>query len=121
MAKITGTSNPYLKQLIRELKRLSLKEKTALWRATALNLEKPTRKRRSINLVKIEKYAKDQETILVPGKVLGSGALDHSVVVAAFNFSTGARALIENAKGKCLTIQELIKQNPKGKNVRVIG
>ena len=28
---------------------------------------------------------------------------------------------LEQAKGKCLTIPELLKQNPKGKDVRIIG
>ena len=45
----------------------------------------------------------------------------HSVVVAAFSFSDSARQEIEKAKGKCITIKELIKQNPKGKDVRIIG
>jgi len=118
MAKRTGPSNPYLKQLIRELKKLSLKEKTALWRATALNLEKSTRRRRSINLVKIEKYANDQETILVPGKVLGSGMVTKNIQVAAFQFSDSAKTKLGK---KALSLPMLMQQNPKGKNVRILG
>jgi large subunit ribosomal protein L18e len=47
--------------------------------------------------------------------------LPHSVVVAAWDFSEGARKQIAAAKGKCITIDELIKQKPDGKNVRIIG
>ena len=117
----TGATNAYLQNLVQELKKEASLQKVGLWRRVADDLSAATRQRRAVNVSRINRFTKADEVVVVPGKVLGSGALDHSVVVAAFNFSTGARALIENAKGKCLTIQELIKQNPKGKNVRVIG
>jgi large subunit ribosomal protein L18e len=53
--------------------------------------------------------------------VLGAGTLDHSLVIAAFAFSANAKQQIEKAKGKCMTIQELAKQNPKAKDVRILG
>ena len=55
------------------------------------------------------------------GKVLSVGNITKKVQVAAFNFSDEARKKIEQAKGKVLTIQELIQQNPEGKNVRILG
>jgi len=118
MVKRTGPSNPGLKLLIRDLKRLSLKEKVNVWTATARNLEKSTRTRRSVNLVKIEKYAKEQETILVPGKVLGSGTLTKNIQVAAFAFSDSAKVKLGT---KAMTLPMLMQKNPKGKNVRILG
>ena len=58
---------------------------------------------------------------MVPGKVLGSGALQHSVVVAALSFSTGAKERIEQAKGKALTIEQLLQQKPKAKDLKLLG
>lgn len=59
--------------------------------------------------------------MVVPGKVLGAGKMDHPIHVAAFAFSDQARQKILKAKGKCLSILELAKKNPKGTNVKIIG
>jgi large subunit ribosomal protein L18e len=58
---------------------------------------------------------------VVPGKVLGTGKIDHPVNVAAFAFSEQARSKILKAKGKCLSISDLMKKNPKGTNIKIIG
>jgi len=58
---------------------------------------------------------------VVPGKVLGAGKIDHPLHVAAFAFSEQARLKILKAKGKCLSILELVERNPKGTNVKIIG
>lgn len=120
MARRTGASNIQLKKLIVGLKTLSRKEKTPLWNLLAFELEKPTRSRREVNLSKIELYANDNDTIVVPGKVLSAGELKKKVHVAAFRFSESAKAKINKA-GKALTLEELMKKNPSGKGVRVFG
>jgi large subunit ribosomal protein L18e len=119
--KRTGTTNKYLKELIGELKKLSIEEKVAIWKRVAVDLEKPTRQRRIVNLSSINRYTKDGEVIVVPGKVLGTGNIDHKITVAAQSFSDSAKKVIEDAKGKAITIKQLVKDNPKGKNVRIIG
>jgi len=120
MSSRTGPTNLVLKKLINDLKILSQKDKSKLWKRIAYELEKPTRKRREANLYKINKYTKEDETALVPGKVLSLGELDKKITVAAMNFSDAARSKI-NKVGKAISIQELVKQNPKGKKVRIIG
>ena len=115
--KIKMKSNKNTENLIKELKQLSAKEKTNIWKSIAKNLEKSTRRKRIVNLSKINKYTKPKETVIVPGKVLGTGNLNHDVTVAAFQFSDSAKEKIKNN----LTIQELMKQNPKGKNIKILG
>ncbi len=61
------------------------------------------------------------ETVVVPGKVLGDGSLDHKLEIAAFKFTQSAKEKIKKAGGKFMSISELIKKNPKGSNVRIIG
>lgn len=119
--KRTGPTNPVMQKLIEELKKTSNTEKTGIWKKIAQDLEKPTRIRRSVNLSKINRYSKAKETIIVPGKVLGSGELDHELTIAAFSFSEGAKQRITKSKGKPITIIELMKQNPKGKDIKIIG
>ena len=119
--KRTGPSNEYTRSLIEDLRKESAIQKASIWSRIAEDLALPTRKRRVVNLSRLNRFTKANETVIVPGKVLGSGMLEHSVVVAAFSFSDGAKERIEQAKGKCITITELVKQNPKGKDVRIIG
>ena len=120
MAKRTGPTNPNLKDLIQELKKLSSQQNINLWKKIALDLEKPTRQRRAVNISRINRYTKKDENIIVPGKVLGSGILDHPVTVAAWKFSEQAKEKI-NKIGRAIYIQDLMKQNIKGKGVRIIG
>ncbi len=120
MAKRTGPINQNLKALIQELRKLSNQQNSKLWKRIALDLEKPTRQRRVVNISRINRHTKKNENIIVPGKVLGSGVLEHPVTVAAWQFSQQAKEKI-NKIGKAIPIQELMKQDIKGKGVRIIG
>jgi large subunit ribosomal protein L18e len=100
---------------------LSRKEKVNVWSRLASDLAKPTRSRREVNLFTVDLYANDGETVVVPGKVLGTGDVSKPVSVAAFRFSDSAKEKIVKAKGKVFTIQDVMKSNPKGKNVRILG
>ncbi len=118
--KRTGPTNPNLKNLIQELKKLSSEQNSNFWKRIAADLEKPTRQRRAVNISRINRYTKKDENIIVPGKVLSSGVLDHPVTVAAWKFSDQAKEKI-NKVGKAIYIQDMMKQDIKGKGVRIIG
>lgn len=118
--KRTGPTNQQLKSLISKLRELSSRENAKIWGRIADDLEVSSRDRRVVNLSRINIFVSDNESIIVPGKVLGSGLLDHKVNVAAFNFSKSAIEKI-NKVGSCMTIDELIQKNPKGKGIRIIG
>ena len=113
----TGTTNPNLKSLIQDIKENAAKEKSAFWKRIAMELEKPRRRRREVTISKINKKTKDKETIIVPGKVLGDDDLIKNINVVALEFSKSAKQKIKNS----ITIKELLKTNPKGKDVRIIG
>jgi len=115
--KKTGTTNPELKNLIKDLKKTSLENKAPIWKRIALELEKSSRRRRSVNLYHINKYCENGETIVVPGKVLATGDLTKQIKVAAWSFSESASSKVKDA----ISIHDLLKENPKGKNVRIIG
>jgi len=116
-----GTTNQNLKSLIDGLKKQSYDQEAQIWKRVASDLERSARNRRVVNLSRLNRFTKEKETVVVPGKVLGTGKMGHSIVIAAFAFSQSAKEEIEKAKGKCMSIQELAKQNPKGKDVRIIG
>ncbi len=120
MAKRTGPTNPYLKQLVEDLKKKHFAEKTPIWLAVAEKLEKPRRQKVEVNLSDIERNVQKGETVVVPGIVLAAGELTKNVNVAAWRFSGNAGDKIKKAKGKVLTIDELVKENPKGTGVKIL-
>ncbi len=112
--RLQKKSNPRLRNLLILLK----KQKKPFWQTIAKELAKPKRKSIDVNLFKINKYAKENETIVVPGKVLSHGNLNKQIKIAAFSFSEKAREKIKLAGSKSVGIEELIK-NP-DKNMRII-
>jgi|Deesub1362A_J573_1020465.scaffolds.fasta_scaffold33007_2 large subunit ribosomal protein L18e len=112
-------SNPNLVGLIDELLELSVKNEARIWREVAEMLAKPRKQQAEVNVSKIERYLKDGETAVVPGKVLGTGKVERALRVAALSFSEKARRKIEEAGGKCMTLLQLAGENPKGSGVRI--
>ena len=116
----TAKTNPQLVATIDNLKAITRDNNAAIWRDIALRLEKPKRNWAEANLSKLERYAKDGETIIVPGKVLAAGSISKKITVAAFSFSEAAAKAIVEAGGKTLTLEELAEANPKGTGVRIM-
>ena len=114
-------SNPNLVRLIDELLRASAMNDAPIWKDIAERLAKPKRLYAEVNVAKIQRYANEGETVLVPGKVLGGGKINKAVTVAALSFSETAKRKIIEAGGKCITIKELIESNPKGSGVRIMA
>ena len=113
-------TNMQLKKLITELKKRSIEQGSPLWKRIATDLEKSTRRQRVVNVSKLAKYTKENETIIVPGKVLGTGDIGHKLNVAAFAFSRSAFDKISK-NGKCMSLLELSENSPKDKRIRIIG
>ncbi len=118
--KLIKATNPELISLVQMLKKKSAENKAAIWHDVAEQLSKPKRKRIAVNISRISRYTEEGDEIIVPGKVLGAGLIDHPVKIAAFDFSDQAKSKITTAKGKCLSIPDLIKTNPKGSNIKII-
>jgi len=114
-------TNEHLRSLVEELKKKAIETDVKLFKRIAVDLEKPTRNKRVVNLSRINRFTKENEFIVVPGKVLGSGDLDHALTIAAYQFSTSALDKINGSKSKALTINDLIKDQIKGKKIRIIG
>ncbi|HIQ03094.1 MAG TPA: 50S ribosomal protein L18e [Desulfurococcales archaeon] len=120
MVKRTGPTNIVLRKTIRLLRKIARENKAPIWKDIAERLERPRRQRIVVNISKINRYTKEGDVVVVPGKVLGMGSLNHPVTVAAIAFSSSAIEKIVKAGGKCLHIAELALNNPKGSNVKII-
>jgi len=80
-------TNPILIETIELLE----EQEASLWSDVAENLGKVNRKRPEVNLSDIERNTSEGDTVVVPGKLLGSGRLTKEVKVAAFKASNSAK------------------------------
>jgi large subunit ribosomal protein L18e len=118
--KRTGPTNFELRRLIHELRKAGRAYNAPAWRYVAELLAKPTRKRVAVNLSKINRYAREGEVVVVPGKVLGAGRLEKKVTIAAYAFSAEALRKIREAGGRALTLKQLLEENRAARGVRII-
>jgi large subunit ribosomal protein L18e len=121
MARAYPKSNDELVALLGTLRKAARREKVGLWLDIARRLERPSRSHAEVNLSRIARVAPKGSTIVVPGKVLGAGALVHPVTVAAFSFSLSARSKIEAVGGETLSIAQLIDKVPSGSKVKIVS
>ena len=73
------------------------------------------------NLSRLERHATNGSTVVVPGKLLGTGEITGVLTVAAYSVSARARTKVEAAGGRVITYSELIDENPKGSGVLLLG
>ena len=121
MARNNKKTNPSLLTLIGDLKAQTRSNGAPLWRDVALRLEKSRSNWAEPNLSRLSRYAAEEDVVLGPGKLLGSGDVAGKPSVAAYSVSSSAKAKIEAAGGEVVTIHDLMKANPTGKGVFILG
>jgi large subunit ribosomal protein L18e len=109
--RITGPSNFYHRKLIREL----WKTKRRIWKNVSKKLSGSRKNRIETNLYRINKKTKNNDIIVVPGKVLGIGDL----AIACLAYSKNAKKKIEDSGSKLISIEELLENNPEGNNIKI--
>ena len=95
-------------------------KKQPIWTRLAEDLESSRKNRAEVNLDKINMLTKAKDTVVVAGKVLGKGTLDHEVTIACFKISESAKEKIEKSKSSVITLKELVVKNPKGTRVMIL-
>ncbi|KKN20920.1 hypothetical protein LCGC14_0930740 [marine sediment metagenome] len=113
--RITGPSSYYIRKLIRDL----WKTRINIWKKISKKLSGPRRNRIKANLYRINKKTKKDDVIVVPGKILGLGELDHRLTIACLEYSKSVKKKIESSGSKIISIEDLLEQNPKGSGVKV--
>ncbi len=116
----TGPTNPIIRKQIAELEKAFRKTRKRVWKDIAERLMRSRRKRAEVNLIKINRYAKENEIVVVPGKVLGYGNLDKALTIVSISYSKNALNKVKLSGGKIITFEDLIKENPEGKNIRIM-
>ncbi|MEM2956128.1 MAG: 50S ribosomal protein L18e [Candidatus Pacearchaeota archaeon] len=111
--KIRRKSNPQKIRIINFLRKQS-----PFWLKVSEYLAKPKRISIKVNISKIDKVAKPNSIIVVPGKVLSEGELTKPITIAAFSFSEKARQKLKTAK--IVSLEELAKENKKGEGIMLL-
>jgi len=107
--------------MAKDLKKASNKNDAPIWAKLAEYALKPSIARRDLNLNRIEQLTKDNDTVVFPGKVLGTGNISHKITLFSFSISESAANKIIEKGGKIITYSDLIEQNPTGKGVVLLG
>jgi len=97
-----------------------LAKKAKEWIAIAEVLSSPSRQRIALNLDRINKEAKEEEIIIVPGKILSLGELNKKIKLVGLAASSEALEKIKNGKSEFVLLKDEIKNNPEAKGVRII-
>lgn len=116
MANTLRTTDPRKKRLIRALD----KTKRRFWRSVSEFLQKSRSNRAIVNIGKIDVYAEEGDTVLVPGKILSSGDLTHRMTIAAFSCSKKAKKKIIKAGAEFILIEDLLERNPAGSKIKLL-
>lgn len=98
--RTTGPTNPELKRMILSLKKLKK------YPQLVKELERPRRRKSSINVADIEKM---NEHKIAAVEVLGAGDLSKAVTVYSWRYSGSAKEKIYKAGGKALSLDDLIR------------
>lgn len=106
---------------IAEIEKHYRKTKKALWLDLAERLKKSRRNKISINLWKLEKLARifRGKTLVVPGKVLGSGEIKEKTTIIALECSESARKKISE-NGQVFTFSDAIKKGLKPSTMVIV-
>ncbi len=108
-------------RMARDLKRAATKNTAPIWAKLAEYALKPTIARRDINIGRIGQLTKENDTVVFPGKVLGTGNMPHKIRLFSFAISRAAADKITASGGELLNYPDLIKERPTGKDVILLG
>jgi len=107
--------------LVKELKLASNQHDAPIWKKLAEFAGKSTNSRRVVNLSHIESLTKENDVVVVPGKILGTGNISHSITISSFSISNTAAEKVIKSGGKIFQFKDMIKNFPTGKGVKFIG
>ncbi len=114
-------ANQVVIRMAKDLKKASTKNDAPIWARLAEYALKPSSAKRHINLNRIGQLTKDSDTVVFPGKVLGTGDIDHKITLCSFSISNSAATKILEKGGKIMSFSDLIAKHPTGKGVALLG
>ncbi len=108
-------------RMARDLKKASTKNDAPIWAKLAEYALKPSIARRDLNVNRINQLTKENDIVVFPGKVLGTGKISHKITLFSFSISNSAASKIIENGGKLINHLDLVEENPTGKGVVLLG
>jgi large subunit ribosomal protein L18e len=90
------------------------------WKRVESLLSGPRSRLAEVNVGKIARLTQKGDRVVVPGKVLGKGEINHSVTIAALSFSSTALSKLRSAGCKVMRLDEFTMVEQKGSGVKII-
>ena len=102
------------------VKTIEAAKKHENWIKVGAFLSGSTRKYHSVNLKNIDLKTKEGDTVVVLGKVVGTGDMTKRIRICALSFSSSAREKLKSNKSEIISIFQEIEKNPKAQGVKII-
>ncbi len=90
------------------------------WRSVEKLLSRSRSRMAEVNVGKIARLTGQGDRVVVPGKVLGKGEINHSVTVAALSFSSAALTKLRSAGCTVMRLDEFARFEQEGSGVKII-
>jgi large subunit ribosomal protein L18e len=116
----TSKTNVELIRLKKALQISANQHQVRLWKKLAGALEAPASSYAQVNLSRLNRNTTAGDVVVVLGKVLGAGTIEHPIRIGALAFTANARLKIANAAGTMATIDEIVQALPKGSDIKII-
>ena len=113
--------NPIIREAVKKIRTVSKTGNKNFWSNIEEMILRPRSRRPEVNIGKISKLTKENDIVLVPGKLLGDGILDHPVTVSALFASKSAIRKVQEAGGTYLPLTEFVDRFPDVSNIKVLG
>lgn len=113
-SRIARKNNPIIVETIR----LALKNDN--WKKVAQFLSNSTSDYLVMNLEDIDKQTSAGDTVVILGKVLGSGELTKKLRICALGISKEAKVKLTKTKSEFVNVIDEIKKNPKAEGVKLL-
>lgn len=120
--KRTGPTSSHTRSLAVQMDKHAKSTKSGLYAVLTEALNGPTRTRAEVSVGHLNMLAEQHKDkiFVVPGKVLGTGDVTLPLQVAAFRCSESAKKKILSAKGKMMTLEELVSGKIPTKNMILV-
>lgn len=97
--------------LIDQMKRLSKTKK--VFGVVAKMLSKPKQQQITVNLNRLNRVTSENQTVIVPGKLLSLGEINHKLTVYAHRVSNAAKEKLTKAGCNVHDMNQLVADQPK--------
>jgi large subunit ribosomal protein L18e len=114
-------ANALTEGIVWTLRRAFKKSKAPIWRVLEEHIKNHRSNKVEVNIDKLANLTTEGDIVIVPGKVLGSGTIDHKLTICTFSISRSAAKKIANTGSNIVTIDYLTEKCPDGNGVRIIG